>query len=221
MTLPALHFRLCRAASSPTVLVAAALMFTVSASQAQYKVIGANGKVTYTDRAPTTSEGRVSALGARAPVQPAEPDLPFDLRQVATKYPVTLYTVAGACEPCASARQLLKQRGIPFAERQVVTNEDSDALEKLSGGREAPTLTIGSQTLRGLAAEVWVSYLDAAGYPRESRLPGNYQYRPASPIVDRREPAVTQTGGAGLPLASDRPAAAQAPTTGTPGGIRF
>ena len=215
MTLPALHFRLCRAASSPTVLVAAALMFTVSASQAQYKVIGADGKVTYTDRAPTTSEGRVSALGARAPVQPAEPDLPFDLRQVATKYPVTLYTVAGACEPCASARQLLKQRGIPYAERQVVTDEDSEALEKLSGGREAPTLTIGSQTLRGLAAEVWVSYLDAAGYPRESRLPTSYQYRAATPIVDRREPAPPQAGAAPLP------APPQAPPTGTAGGIRF
>jgi glutaredoxin len=221
MTLPALHLRLCRAASSPAVLVAAALMLTVPASQAQYKIIGADGKVTYTDRAPTTNEGRVSALGARAPAQAAEPDLPFDLRQVATKYPVTLYTVAGACEPCASARQLLRQRGIPYAERQVVTDEDSEALEKLSGGREAPTLTIGSQTLRGLAAEVWVAYLDAAGYPRESRLPGSYQYRPASPIVDRREPAVAQTGGGALPLASDRPAAVQTPATGTPGGIRF
>jgi glutaredoxin len=222
MTVPAPYLRLLRPALSPVVLVAAALMLAAGASQAQYKVIGPDGKVTYTDRAPPATEGKVSALGARGPAQAAEPDLPFDLRQVATKYPVTLYTVSGACEPCASARQLLKQRGIPFAERQVVTDEDGDALEKLSGGRDAPTLTIGSQTLRGLAAEVWVSYLDAAGYPRESRLPSSYQYRPATPIIDRREPAaVAQTPGSGLPLASDRPAAAQAPATATPGGIRF
>ncbi len=194
-------------------------MLAVSASQAQYKVIGADGKVTYSDRAPPAAEGKVSALGAKGPAQAAEPELPFELRQVASKYPVTLYTVAGACEPCASARQLLKQRGIPYSERQVVTNEDSDALEKLSGGREAPTLTIGSQTLRGLAAEVWVSYLDAAGYPRESRLPSSYQYRPAAPIVDRRESAAALPGVAGLPIAS--PAVPQAPTGNTPAGIRF
>ena len=210
---PALPRR--RVGSSPTVLVAATLLLAVTASQAQYKVIGADGKVTYTDRAPATPDGKISGIGAKAPAQAAQPDLPYDLRQVATKYPVTLYTVAGACEPCASARQLLKQRGIPYAERQVVTDEDSEALEKLSGGREAPTLTIGSQTLRGLAAEVWISYLDAAGYPRESRLPTSYQYRPASPIVDRREPATAQPGAA--PLSS----APQAPPTGTAGGIRF
>ena len=200
------------------VLVAATLLLAAAASQAQYKVIGPDGKVTYTDRAPTTPEGKVSGIGAKAPAQAAlgaQADLPFDLRQVATKYPVTLYTVAGACEPCASARQLLKQRGIPYAERQVVTDEDSEALEKLSGGREAPTLTIGSQTLRGLAAEVWVSYLDAAGYPRESRLPTSYQYRAATPIIDRREPASPQAGAAPLP------APPQAPPTGTAGGIRF
>lgn len=219
MIFPALAQRLGRATGSPSVLVAAALLLAVSASQAQFKVVGGDGKVTYSDRAPPATEGKVSALGAKAGAQGAEPELPFELRQVASKYPVTLYTVAGACDPCASARQLLRQRGIPYSERQVVTNEDSDALEKLSGGREAPTLMIGSQTLRGLAAEVWVSYLDSAGYPRESRLPSSYQYRPAAPIVDRREPAVAPPGGAGLPVAS--PAIPQAPTGTTPAGIRF
>ena len=193
-------------------------MFAAGASRAQYKVIGPDGKITYSDRAPNATEGKVSAVGGRAAAQAADADLPFELRQAATKYPVTLYTVTGACEPCASARQLLRQRGIPYSERQVVTNEDSEALEKLSGGREAPTLTIGAQTLRGLAAEVWSSYLDAAGYPRESRLPASYQYRPASPVVDRREPAAES--GAAAPATSDRPVAPAAATP-TPSGIRF
>ena len=212
--------RLRLAASTPAVLVAAGLMLAVSASQAQYKVVGADGKVTYTDRAPPAAEGKASVLGAKGPAQATEPDLPFELRQVASKYPVTLYTVAGACEPCASARQLLKQRGIPFNERQVVTTEDSDDLEKLSGAREAPTVTIGAQTLRGLAAEVWGSYLDAAGYPRDSRLPSSYQYRPATPIVDRRESAAASTGAAAAP-AADQPSPPQAPSTDRPAGIRF
>ena len=189
-------------------------------SQAQFKVIGADGKVTYSDREPSANEGRISALGARAAAGPAEPDLPFELRQVSAKYPVTLYITSGACEPCAQARTLLKARGVPFSERQVLTTEDSEALERLVGSHEAPTVTIGAQTLRGLASDTWDSYLDAAGYPRESRLPSSYQYRPAAPIVERRDASVARGGDSGATPA--RPAAT--PATSLPagaGGIRF
>jgi hypothetical protein len=81
-----------------------------------------------------------------------------------------------------------------------------------------PTLVIGSQVMRGLSSEAWISYLDAAGYPRESRLPASYQYRPATPIVERREPAVTRGAAAPAPVAPQAPAIA-APAG--PGGIRF
>ena len=33
--------------------------------------------------------------------------LPFELRQVAAKYPVTLYTTTGVCDACSAGRQLL------------------------------------------------------------------------------------------------------------------
>ena len=36
-------------------------------SHAQYKVVGPDGKVTYTDRAPGGNDGKVTSLGARAP----------------------------------------------------------------------------------------------------------------------------------------------------------
>ena len=45
-------------------------------------------------------------------------------------------------------------------------------------------MMLGAQVLRGFAADSWTQYLDAAGYPRESRLPSTYQYRPR-----RRSPA--------------------------------
>jgi glutaredoxin len=202
----------------PLALAAAALWLVAPVASAQYKVIGADGKVTYTDREPNGAEGRVTALGARVPAQPAEPDLPFELRQASTKYPVTLYTTNGACDPCVQGRQLLKQRGVPFSERQAVSNDDIDALEKISGGREAPTLTVGAQVLRGFASDSWNQYLDAAGYPRESRLPASYQYRPAVPILDRREPALA-AGGAAAPAPVNRPAPTAPP--GPSGGIRF
>ena len=210
-----------RACFSPTGAVpraAIALAFALFAlpGQAQFKVIGTDGKITYTDREPSASEGKVVPLGNRPVVQAAaEPDLPFELRQASSKYPVTLYVTSTACEPCTSARQMLKQRGIPFNERLVVTAEDSEALERLSGAREAPTLSIGSQVLRGYAAEVWSSYLDAAGYPRDSRLPSTYQYRAAAPVIDRREATNTR-----VERAEPRPPSV-APPAIAPGGIRF
>lgn len=201
----------------PRAAIAIAFALVATSVLAQYKVIGPDGKITYTDREPSSSEGKVVPLGNRAVVvAAAEPDLPFELRQATSKYPVTLYVTTTACDPCTSARQLLKQRGIPFSERLVVNAEDSEALERLSGAREAPTLTIGAQTLRGFAPEVWVSYLDAAGYPRESRLPASYQYRPATPIVDRRESATARSDA--RPDARPAPTAPAAPS---PSGIRF
>ena len=195
-----------------------ALLAAVPA-HAQYKVIGADGKVTYTDRPPAQNDGKVTALGARgtSPVA-ADATLPLELRQPVTRYPVTLYTVTGACEPCQSARTLLRQRGVPFAEKQVQSPEDSEALERISGGRDAPTLSIGAQTLRGYAPEVWTSYLDAAAYPRESRLPARYTYPAATPIIERRDAGVTRPAAA----ASTAPAPVPtAPAPANPSGIKF
>jgi glutaredoxin len=213
-----------RACFSPTGALpraALALAFALFAlpGQAQFKVIGTDGKVTYTDREPSSSEGKVVPLGSRAvvPAATAEPDLPFELRQATGKYPVTLYVTSTACEPCSSGRQMLKQRGIPFNERLVVTVEDSEALERLSGAREAPTLSIGSQILRGYAAEVWSSYLDAAGYPRDSRLPSTYQYRAAAPVVDRRD----STTARAEPRAETRTLPTAPAAAAPPAGIRF
>lgn len=166
-----------------------AVVVACAPAQAQYKVVGPDGKITYTDRPPTPTEGKATQLGVRGVPLGAEVPLPAELRPVVARYPVTLFVTGAACDPCNAARQLLRQRGIPFTEKLIVTPEDSDALERLSGGRDAPTLTVGAQTLRGLAGELWNSYLDAAGYPRESRLPSNYQYPAATPLTERREAA--------------------------------
>ena len=96
--------------------------------------------------------------------------------------------------------------------------EDSQALEKLSGGRDAPTLAIGGQIVRGMSADLWNSYLDAAGYPRESKLPASYQYKAPSPIVERREAsAAPRPDAQPAPLQAPPPEQVQAPS----GSIRF
>ena len=186
-------------------------------AQAQYKVVGADGKVTYTDRPPTSSDVKVTSIGARDVASgPVDVALPLELRQPASRYPVTLYTVTGACGPCDTARQLLRERGVPYAEKQVQSAEDSAALERLSGARDAPTLAIGTQMLRGLAPGVWASYLDAAGYPRESRLPASYQYAAATPIVERRDASAARPAAA-----ASSPDAPTAAPPASPSGIKF
>ena len=189
----------------------APLLLVAFQSQAQYKVTGPDGKVTYTDRPPISADSKVTSINARGGV--SEVSLPLDLRRAVSRYPVTLFVAGAACEPCDAARSLLRQRGIPFSERQVQTPEDNDALERLSGGRDAPTLSIGSQILRGLSAEIWGSYLDAAGYPRESQLPANYQYPAAAPVVAR-----TPAPRAPEPASTETPAA---PRAANPSGIKF
>ena len=64
-------------------------------AQALYKVVGPDGKVTYTDRPPSAADGKITPLsstGSAVAIDPTE--LPLELRQVAARYPVTLYVVA-------------------------------------------------------------------------------------------------------------------------------
>ena len=190
------------------------LAIAASPAYAQYKVVGPDGKVTYTDRPPSTTDSKTTSLNARGGSSASDAALPIELRQAATRYPVTLYTTADACDPCNGARQFLRQRGIPYAEKQIQNAEDSQALQRIAGSTDLPTLTIGSQALRGLAPEVWASYLDAAGYPRESKLPPNYQYATATPIVERRDATPAPRPAAPAPAPVDAPPA-------SPSGIKF
>lgn len=153
---------------------------------AQYKIVDADGRVTYTDR-PTTGAGQKMIPLSRASAAAAEPTsplLPLELRPVAARFPVVLYA-ASDCPPCDAARQLLVQRGIPFNERRITTEDDAAALQRALGWRTVPSITIGTQALRGLSVAEWQAYLDAAGYPRESRLPRDWQPPKAAPLVER------------------------------------
>src|ERR1700737_4295278 len=73
------------------------LLLVAMPSHAQYKIAGADGRLTYTDRTPSAAEGRITALGARNAVAAPEVELPFELRQPVSRYPVTLYVSSGTC----------------------------------------------------------------------------------------------------------------------------
>ncbi len=159
------------------------LCITASAQTTIYKIEKPGGAIAFSDRQPTLPEdGKVVATGVGAQSVLASANLPFELKQPVSKFPVTLYTAA-ECSPCESARSLLNSRGIPFNERTVSSAEDSEQLKKLSGESALPFLTIGAQRIKGFSPADWTQYLDAAGYPASSMLPKGYKNPPASPLV--------------------------------------
>lgn len=200
-----------RRSSRPTrrlaVLAGAALLALHAGSAwALYKVVGPDGKITYTDRPPVDKP--VQTLSANGAVASTDA-LPFELRAIASRFPVTLYTTRD-CGPCDSGRNALRQRGVPFTEKTVNTGADTQALQRLEGTNQLPVLRVGQQQVMGYADAEWQSYLDAAGYPKQSLLPRTYAWPDAAPLAPQAAaPARTTSGSA---------AGAQAPSNGSTSG---
>lgn len=212
----------------PTPRLAALLCLLAGAAAAQtaaplYKIVEPDGRVTYTDRPVPHSTGRVTPVGVDPAAAAAADDslavLPTALRAVAARFPVTLFATTD-CQPCDRGRELLRQRGIPFRERLASTDADREAWPRVVGSMESPALAVGAQMLRGFAPDDWSAYLDAAGYPRDGRLPPNYQAPPPGAIAETR--AVTPPAAARVlreePASPRLPLAPVAPPAS---GIRF
>jgi glutaredoxin len=192
--------------------LAAALLLggAATAALAQYKIVGPDGKVTYTDKPPTAQDIKVPS--GNGPSSNGSPGVPFATRQAMGKYPVTLYASKN-CSPCDQARQALRQRGVPFNEFSVSTDADISALQSRFGEATMPVITVGGQSLKGYTPNDLSGYLDAAGYPAQARLVG-YAWPPATPLAPQ-----------GAPVAVDATPAAPAPATTlpqpSPSGIQF
>jgi glutaredoxin len=200
-------------------LAAALLAAPALPAMAVYKIVQPDGSVIYTDRPPATGSARVMPLGRDAAPAMPELALPQELRSLMQRYPVTLYTSAD-CTPCDNGRRLLQLRGVPYLERLVSSEEDALALERAVGGRTVPALTIGAQALRGLSETDWTAFLDAAGYPRESRLPRGWQAPAPAPLVERTPARPPQAAPTARP--ADAPTAPAVPVPEpAPGSLRF
>lgn len=203
-----------------TVCAWALLASSLLQAQTVYRVVGPDGKVTFSDKPPaSTANVTATGPGGRA-VGVGGPPLPFELRQVVSRYPVTLYT-ASNCAPCGAGRSLLASRGVPFTEKTVTTAEDSEALIRISGENSLPFLTIGTQQIKGYSDAEWTQFLNAAGYPTSSVLPASFRNPPATPLVALQKPAEPKPDNAAAPSA---PTPAQRPAPGNasnPAGITF
>ncbi|MDR2127607.1 MAG: glutaredoxin family protein [Burkholderiaceae bacterium] len=210
---------------------AALLAFLIAtAAQAQiYRATGPDGSTVFTDQpvpaAATTGAPRTATSGANASTTSGSA-LPYALAQIAQRYPVTLYT-SDDCVPCTSGRNLLSNRGIPFTEKTVTTNNDIAAFTRLTGNNQLPALTIGGQRLNGYNDAEWSQYLDAAGYPKTSQLPASYRRPPPAPLAPAPatpvapQPATTSNNADAPPPATGAPVAPQRVTPDNPAGILF
>ena len=209
------------AAVGALVALAAGTFSSLSQAQPVYRIVGPDGKVTFSDKPPpAASNAKVTAAGADGARGVATASLPFELRKVTGQYPVTLYSGEN-CGPCASARSLLTTRGVPFAEKTIATNEDMQALQRISGDSSLPFLTIGSQQLKGFSDAEWTQFLDAAGYPKSSVLPASYRQAPATPLVTVAPPPAPGTTTAARPATPAAPSTPVTPPPSNPAGIRF
>jgi glutaredoxin len=207
----------------------AALLLSSTGAFAQYKFVGADGSVTYSDR-PPPSDAKVATTAkvgvAGAGVAQGLDELPFAVKQVAAKYPVVLYS-APDCGPCATAKIHLAKRGVPFSEKQVRNAADATAFKSLGFSELSfPAISIGAQKQNGFEAGALDTLLDAAGYPKSAKLPATYQAKsePLTPEPNAkttvRVAEATNSAG-GEPRAETKPKrAAPTPVKQEP-SIRF
>ena len=217
MTATAIKFAACNA----LLALVAGIFPAVTQAQQVFRIVGPDGKVTFSDQQPPPStKATVTSATAETGKAALTASLPFELRRVVGQYPVTLYS-GDNCGPCTSAHSMLTVRGIPFAEKTVSTSEDTQALQRLSGDSSLPFLTIGSQQLKGFSDAEWTQFLDAAGYPKSSVLPASYRQAPAAPLV-ATAPATAAVIRSGAQAATP-PATpvTPAPAANNPAGIRF
>jgi glutaredoxin len=210
---------LARPAAVAGLLLVAAWTLDASAQQI-YRIVGPDGKVTFSDRPPEDPKAKAApaaVVGMGTPNNMAA--LPFELRNAASRYPVTLYTAAN-CSACASARSFLGNRGIPFTEKTVGSTEDIEALQRLSGSQTVPFATIGAQQLKGFSEAEWAQFLDAAGYPKSSQLPASYRNPAPAPLVTAEAPRPPQRPASAPAAQQPAPTTAQ-PAPANPAGIQF
>jgi hypothetical protein len=148
-------------------VAACALAWPVSAQT--YRWVDKDGKVHYTDHPPPPAEARsLERKRLDASVVESGAGTSFETRRAAADFPVTLYVAADCGAPCASGRQFLAARRIPYGEKSIATPADLAAYKKATGADalSLPTLQVGGKVQKGFQEELWGGLLEAAGYPR-------------------------------------------------------
>ena len=193
-----------------------ALSLLSALASAQYKYVGPDGKVVYSDQPPPSNVKGVQKTNIGGNTATTTAALPFALQAPARNFPVTLYSGPG-CSGCDSARTFLSARGIPFTEKIVKTSEDAIVFKVETGEAGIPVVMVGKTKQLGFDIAALGSALDAAGYPATSQLPAGYKPAPATGAAPEKPSTADakKNDSATAPAASAPPSAApSAPPSG-------
>jgi len=158
------------------------LMLAAGMAGAQvYKWKDEKGVTHFSDTPPPPTAKQSAELKTYA-TGAATPALPSELQTIVRDHPVTLYTTA-ECDACNQGRAQLRKRGIPYAEKTVLTAADMDALKRAGSNGRLPLLVVGRARQVGYDQATWDDALSAAGYPAQSMLPPNYAYGAPAPAA--------------------------------------
>jgi glutaredoxin len=150
-----------------------------------YRWTDSRAQINYGDRPPPDAQNLLR-IDLRQIGEQVQSLLPYQVRRAASTYPVMLFT-AGKCPPCNTAREFLVKRGIPFAERTIVTGDDSVELKRLTQAEGVPVATVGNAPLIGFDPDEWNITLDASGYPKTSQLTPAFRQEPARPLTQKEK----------------------------------
>ncbi len=138
-------------------------------AQTTYRWVDKTGQVHYSDQPPPPEA--VKNFEAKKLKGPNVIDtggaFAYETGRASKKSPLTLYTADTCKEDCRQARDLLKQRGAPYNEKEIRTQSDADAFRQATGSQElfVPVLQAGGKTSKGFEEGAWNRLLDEAGYP--------------------------------------------------------
>jgi glutaredoxin len=130
-----------------------------------YRYVDAEGRVVYSDRAPTGAAKDVQTKRVWGNTIETS-GMPLVLQQATERFPVTLYTFACG-DTCDKASALLNRRGVPYTVVDVEQAGNAEKLQQLTGELNAPVLQVGDKLIaKGFAEPQWNAMLDQAGYPK-------------------------------------------------------
>lgn len=153
-------------------LLLALCIFTPAVADEYYRSLDTKGRTHYGDQPLPDAVDYDLYKSTAEPA--ADGPVPYLVQRAVAAHPVVLYTSDDCGEICKSAAAFLLKRGIPYSMVQLSSSEDIDQFKTRMHSDRVPTLTIGSDMLKGFAQSVWSEKLDQAGYP--SSAP--YGYRP-------------------------------------------
>ncbi|HEY4374629.1 MAG TPA: glutaredoxin family protein [Burkholderiales bacterium] len=175
-------------------------------AHAQYKYVGPDGKVVYSDQPPPSGAKVLDKKGLPAQ-STGGPELPYALKSASQTYPVTLYTAGNCGTPCSEGRNYLVKRGIPFTEKTVNTADDAAKFKKDLSTDKLPVLTVGNSKQTQWQQDGWASALNAAGYPADSQLPQGYKNPAPAPVAPPAATSQTASNQGAAPAANGAPSA--------------